>query len=193
MTSKLKVNDILFCICIFFSTVALIVSLINSNEIKKNFTHSTLSHLPEDEVLINNVFDKSGSEVKVLQHAEFEQNLGKISDSDFEKIFQKYEEKLKSGYLKIEKDNAFILFSQKKYCDAYEKFNSLSRICDDVEIRFFTIYSLFLSNKMDSSNYELYSTEISKLKDSGYYRKEMDEIEVFIRYETGEVDSEVNL
>lgn len=76
------------------------------------------------------------------------------------------------------------LFSQNKYLEANKIFMKLLELQqDNKEIHFYAFYSLFLSNKMDSTQYRIIIDEFTKLENSGYARPEITETLRYINNE----------
>lgn len=87
--------------------------------------------------------------------------------------------------LASEKEIAFQLYSEGRYAESFEHFSYLSSVLDDDEIQFFCAYTNFMSNKLDSSQYNTILQTVQKLRQKNFYKPQMDEIESFIRSELG--------
>jgi thioredoxin-like negative regulator of GroEL len=84
------------------------------------------------------------------------------------------------------KQEAARLFQEGKYAAAREQYAAISRARpEDVEARFYQWYSLFLSNKMDMSNYQQIKEGLRGLEQAGYHRAEIKEILGYITTEEG--------
>lgn len=76
------------------------------------------------------------------------------------------------------------LMEKKKYEQAMQIFNKVCQLQPyNSEAKFYSIYALFLKNKLDTANYKLITETISSLRGAGYNRNEMTEIEDFIKCE----------
>lgn len=77
-------------------------------------------------------------------------------------------------------------FEEQKYAKSFELYTQILGIKPyDCELRFKRMKSLFLSNRLDSSNYELILDDCDLLLNMGYLNNEIKEIMSFISEETG--------
>lgn len=92
----------------------------------------------------------------------------------------------KDTEIKDQQKAAENLFAQGRYRDAAEKFNSvLVYQKNNQTVRFYAVYSEFLANPMDSTQYDRIVREFNELKLAGYQRKEIDTTLEYIKNETG--------
>ncbi|HAH60841.1 MAG TPA: hypothetical protein DCL73_01940 [Treponema sp.] len=93
----------------------------------------------------------------------------------------------KDAEITDEQKTAEKLFAQGRYGEAAEKFNSvLVYQKNNQTVRFYAVYSEFLANPMDSTQYGRIVREFNELKQAGYQRKEIDTTLEYIKNETGE-------
>ena len=90
------------------------------------------------------------------------------------------EEDLKA-FIQKKTSEADALYVEQKFKRAYEVYTQILGLKPyDAEIRFKRMKSLFLSNRQDSSNYELILEDCSFLSSIGFVNEEMNEIMAFI-------------
>lgn len=76
------------------------------------------------------------------------------------------------------------LMSKKEYAKAKAVFDKVYALQPyNNEAKFYSVYSLFLQNKLKHTNYKLITDTFSSLRGAGYSRKEMEEVENFIKDE----------
>jgi uncharacterized protein (DUF927 family) len=88
------------------------------------------------------------------------------------------------------KDEAWGLFEEGKYRQAHDLYRTIEgREPENLEVRFYRYYALFLTNRMDAEQYGAVKTAFSLLEKNGYTRKEMDDVVQFISLESGGMDT----
>ena|GEM_PF-5242536 len=79
------------------------------------------------------------------------------------------------------------LMAKKEYAQAKAIFDKVVALQPyNNEAKFYSVYALFLQNKIKQSNYKLITDTFSSLRGAGYSRIEMEEVESFIK---GELES----
>ena len=79
---------------------------------------------------------------------------------------------------------AGVLFAEGKYAQASVQYAALAEAQpENIEARFFYLYSLFLNNKMDRSNYQMIKEGFMALESNGYRRREIGETLDYIELE----------
>ena len=102
----------------------------------------------------------------------------------FRTSFDSYD--FKQSIINTQKDKALNLLSKKKYKESYDLFSHIQKQSNDDDIRFYSLYSLFLMNKINSCNYDFIISELGLLEKNGYSRPELTEIKDFINCESAE-------
>lgn len=88
--------------------------------------------------------------------------------------------------LQGKRQNAFILMERELFVQAHKLFSEVALINpEDYECRFYSIYTLFYSNPLDSRHYNRILQEISILQKNEYRNDNMQKIIDFIAVETG--------
>jgi len=89
---------------------------------------------------------------------------------------------------------AALLFREEKYLQASVLYLTLSESQpENINARFFYLYSLFLSNKMDRGNYPKIKEGLTSLERGGYLRAEIHEVMRFMELEeSGYIAEETN-
>ena len=89
-----------------------------------------------------------------------------------------------SAIISKDMSEGIALMAKKEYAKAKDLFDKVCALQPyNNEARFYSVYALFLQNKIKQSNYKLITDTFSSLRGVGYSRKEMDEVENFIKIE----------
>lgn len=111
---------------------------------------------------------------KLYQNLLFEQQQKTVSTSEYDAVLQN------------KRQNAFTLMEQTLYTQAHKLFSEIVLSNpNDYESRFYSVYTLFYSNPLDSRHYNKILREISDLKENGYDNEKMQEMTDFIEVEKG--------
>ncbi len=89
-----------------------------------------------------------------------------------------------SAVISKDMSEGLLLMAKKEYAQAKVIFDKVCALQPyNNEAKFYSIYALFLQNKIKQSNYKLITDTFSSLRGAGYNRKEMEEVENFIKVE----------
>lgn len=133
---------------------------------------NTISLLDEYNVKVDGQFLKTSNMEKHYSNLLKEEKKKRVDNSGLDLDLQRIEKEGKDAFL------------SKKYQVSYSKYSKLLDFnSSDMNARFFKMLSLFNMNRTDSSKYKEILTDCKILKENGFQKKRVEEIETFIKQE----------